>query len=128
MKYEELEVIELMSGCGKPCNYLEYKFHRGRIPSSFDSGDHFVFSLLAQTRYTSVEKEELLYPSSTMVAEVGGTLGLFLGVSFMTIWDGAISMKEYLNLFKSCFLESHFKKMNKSSRRQEYVIPKLGPG
>ena len=117
-----------MTGCGKPCNYLEYKFHRGRIPSSFDSGDHFVFSLLAQTRYTSVEKEELLYPSSTMVAEVGGTLGLFLGVSFMTLWDGAISMKEYLNLFKSCFLESHFKKMNKSSRRQEYVIPKLGPG
>ena len=99
-----------MTGCGKPCSYLEYNFHRGGIPSSFNSGDHFVFSLLAQTRYTSVEREELLYPSSSMVAEVGGTLGLFLGVSFMTIWDGAISIKEYFDLFKSCILKSHFKK------------------
>ena len=90
-----------MSGCGKPCNYLEYKFHRGRIPSSFDSGDHFVFSLLAQTRYTSVEMEELLYPSSSMVAEVGGSLGLFLGFSFITIWDGAIKANEYFGFFKS---------------------------
>ena len=63
----------------------------------------------AQTRFTSVEREELLYPSSTMVAEVGGTLGLFLGVSFMTIWNGAISVKEYINIFKSRLLESHFK-------------------
>ena len=89
---------------------MQYKFHGGAIPSAFKCDDNFVFSLLAQTRYTSVEKEELLYPSSTMVAEVGGTLGLFLGVSFMTIWDGAISIKEYLNLFKSCMLESHIKK------------------
>ena len=100
----------MMTGCGKPCNYLEYKFHGGGISSSFDSGDHFVFSLLTETRYTSAEREELLYPSSTMVSEVGGTLGLFLGVSFMTTWDGAISVKEYLNLFKSYILELHFKK------------------
>ena len=88
---------------------MQYKFHGGGIPSAFKSDNNFVFSLLAQTRFTSVEREELLYPSSTMVAEVGGTLGLFLGVSFMTIWNGAISVKEYLNIFKSRLLESHFK-------------------
>ena len=49
-------------------------------------------------RYTTIEKEELLYPSSTMVAEVGGTLGLFLGVSFMTIWDGALWIKGHVVL------------------------------
>ena len=48
----------------------------------------FTLIILISTRYTSVEKEELLYHSSTMVAEIGGTLSLFLGVSFMTIWDG----------------------------------------
>ena len=79
--------------------HWEYKFHGGRRPSSFkSSGDHFIFSLIAQTRYTSIWREELLYPSSTMVAEVGGILSLFLGVSFMTIWDGAIFVKKYVFL------------------------------
>ena len=111
MKYEELNVIRGMTGCGKPCNYVEYKFHGGGIPSSFNSsGNHFVFSLLAQTRYTLVEREELLYPSSTMVAEVGGTLGLFLGVSFMTIWNGVIKMRPYFGLFKSFLPNSMTKK------------------
>ena len=61
MKYEEMEVIRRETGCGQPCNYLEYKFHGGGIPSSFNtSGNEFVFSLLAQTRYTSVEKNKIL--------------------------------------------------------------------
>ena len=34
-----------------------------------------------------VEKEELIFPLSSLVAEFGGTLGLFLGFSFMTLWD-----------------------------------------
>ena len=53
------------------------------------------------TRYTSVEREELLYHSSTMVAEMGGTLSLFLGVSFMTIWDGFVQFKKFPSLFKT---------------------------
>ena len=51
---------------------------------SKSAGDHAIFSLQSQTRYTSVWREELLYPSSTAIAEVGGTLSLFLGISFMT--------------------------------------------
>ena len=34
-----------------------------------------------------VETEELIYPWQSFVAEFGGALGLFLGLSFMTIWD-----------------------------------------
>ena len=116
MVYEEFEVIQGLTGCKKPCRYLEYKLlPGGGIPTSFQS-NHFVFSLLAQsrlnifvktrseqssTRYTLVEKEELLYPSSTLVAEVGGTLGLFLGVSFMTLWDGAVELQKYVTLCQS---------------------------
>ena len=107
MRYEELGMIESMTGCRKPCNYLEYKFHGEKIPTSFkSSGDHYIFSVLAQTRYTSIWKEELLYPPSTMVAEVGGILSLFLGVSFMTIWDGAILVKKYVFLLKFQLQES----------------------
>ena len=55
-----------------------------------------------------MEKEELLYPSSTMVAEVGGILSLFLGVSFMTIWEGAVWPKKYLVFVKSCMISNLF--------------------
>jgi hypothetical protein len=36
-----------------------------------------------------VETEELVFPVTSLVAEFGGTLGLFLGFSFMTLWDEA---------------------------------------
>ena len=39
--------------------------------------------------YMLVEKEFLLYSLESLVAEFGGTLGLFLGFSFMALWDGA---------------------------------------
>ena len=101
-------MVKDFTGCGKPCNYLEYNFLRERIPSGFDpSGDYFVFTTVTQTRYTTVEKEELLYPSSTMVAEVGGILGLFLGVSFMTIWDGAAWIKDHFELVKAVSVKCH---------------------
>ena len=37
---------------------------------------------------TRVEAEVFLYPWTSLVAEVGGTAGLFLGLSFMSLWDG----------------------------------------
>ena len=40
------------------------------------------------TPYLLVEREELLYTLESLVAEFGGTLSLFLGLSFMTLWDG----------------------------------------
>ena len=35
-----------------------------------------------------VETESLLYSIESLVAEFGGTLGLFFGFSFMALWDG----------------------------------------
>ena len=46
-----------------------------------------------------VEREELIYPWQSLLAEFGGSLGLFLGFSFITIWDSFISLKNYTNLF-----------------------------
>ena len=38
--------------------------------------------------YVLVETESLLYSIESLVAEFGGALGLFLGFSFMSLWDG----------------------------------------
>ena len=47
----------------------------------------FGFHLWAVTPYTVVETEHLLYSLESLVAEAGGSLGLFLGFSFLTLWD-----------------------------------------
>ena len=37
--------------------------------------------------YMLIESEKLVYTVESLVAEFGGTLGLFLGFSFMNLWD-----------------------------------------
>ena len=42
--------------------------------------------------YILVEWEDLVYPLASLVAEFGGTLGLFLGFSFMAVWDESVRL------------------------------------
>ena len=76
----------------------------------FRLGDFFVVSLWPISSTTRLEKEELIYPFASLVAEFGGTLGLFLGFSFMTLWDGLESigkMGHVLTNFFSSFKMHH---------------------
>lgn len=34
-----------------------------------------------------IRREAFVYKATNFVAEIGGALGLFLGVSFLSIWD-----------------------------------------
>ena len=87
-----------MTGCKKPCNYKQYKFI-GKNTVFSAKFKYFVFALWSVTNFTKVETEMLVYPFTSLVAEFGGTLGLFLGFSFMTFWDGL----EYLTtIVKKC--------------------------
>ena len=47
----------------------------------------------------------LIYPWTSLVAEFGGTLGLFLGFSAMTIWESL----EWVAVWKVTLLQSAFK-------------------
>ena len=86
LEVAESEEIFQITGCRKPCKYKKYSFLGEPYPSAFKS-EHFIFSLWAVSNRTKVETEELIYPTSSLVAEFGGTLSLFLGFSFISLWD-----------------------------------------
>ena len=46
-----------------------------------------------------LEKEVWAYPTISFIAEMGGSLGLFIGVSFLSVWD----LGEFiLDKYKQC--------------------------
>ena len=96
---EDLDGIYKRTGCLKPCHYMKYWIEGDRHPTSFKS-ENFLFGLSPVSNYTFVETELLIYPWTSLVAEFGGSLSLFLGISFMSLWDGIHVVREGLQFFK----------------------------
>ena len=72
-----------MTGCLTPCTYQEYE-----IVGTEDMNKGINnFGIFMSSAYFVVEKEVLAYTWITFLAEFGGALGLFLGFSFLMIWD-----------------------------------------
>ena len=86
LRWADLNNIAKVTKCIKPCKYKKYSFIGDRRPSSFQT-DYVTFSLWAVSENTRVATEHLVYPVSSLIAEFGGCLSLFLGVSFVTLWD-----------------------------------------
>ena len=78
---EESDSITKLSGCNKPCFYKRYNIVGAETLSEAD------VKFWAASNFTRVETERLVYPLSSLVAEFGGTLGLFLGFSFLAAWN-----------------------------------------
>ena len=83
----DIDHITKLTRCKKPCFYRKYNFLGDMQFTTFKS-EFFTLSFCTVSRLTMVETEELIYPLSSLVAEFGGILGLFLGFSFMAVWDG----------------------------------------
>ena len=86
----ESEEISSVTGCLKPCHYKKYILLRERSSASHKS-DHYIFSLWAVSRRRI---------SSTRCQpwwqEFGGTLGLLLGFSFISVWDNFDLLKRFV--------------------------------
>ena len=96
-----MKEIQNITGCGKPCHYNQYKLvdklEKFSDPQYDGSCSIAVWAISPDT---TVETEELIYPWTSLVAEFGGALGLFLGVSFMTIWDWGLVVGERIEVLK----------------------------
>ena len=60
-----------------------------------------------QSNIVEVHKEEFAYPTISLVADVGGVMGLFIGFNFLMVWDWIvwgmtkIFHKNDINIFHS---------------------------
>ena len=68
--------------------YKHYKIKGKPTTLGADHGINIAFD----SKEIFVETEVKIYPFESFLAEFGGALGLFLGFSFMTIWDGMTGM------------------------------------
>ena len=53
-----------------------------------------VLRLMYSSPTIHIEREEEAYPARTLVADLGGALGLFIGFNFLMIWDLLIFLIE----------------------------------
>ena len=103
--YQDISVaegqsLEKLTGCKKPCKYRKYEVIGGKQPTSFKS-EHFTLSFWAVSNETTVWTEVPVYPWTSLVAEFGGTLSLFLGFFFSACMAVLGGLKNLLSLFWS---------------------------
>ena len=73
-----------ITGCSLPCRYKEFKIVGNPVEVDNNS---FGFSLMFAKSEEVEEKEAYVYEFMSFVSEFGGSLGLFLGFSFLSSWD-----------------------------------------
>jgi hypothetical protein len=99
--------ITVITGCEKPCSYKEYVLEDGlQKAASSRQGYHLSLGVWMITTDITVKTEQLVISLSTLVANIGGTLSLFLGISFMTLWDGITQLANIGKQVKSYFVAS----------------------
>ena len=102
----EISTIVTATGCNIPCSFKQYKLVSGES-RNFDlkalPKDYLAVGFLAVSERTQVEEEILLYPFTSLLAEFGGSLGLFCGFSFVTIWNSLKGTTAWIRKNINCF-------------------------
>ena len=72
------------TGCQVPCRYREYKILNDLMKGLTEG---FGIGMMFPSTEITLEEEDYMYPFVSFVAEFGGALGMFLGFSFLMVWD-----------------------------------------
>ena len=91
--------IVTITGCNKPCRYMEYPVVEGPIESPLKSDSYFVADLWMPSTEITIFTEIPVYPWTSLMAEFGGAFSLFFGLSIMTLWDGMKRLANVINLY-----------------------------
>ena len=80
--------------------FQEYKKaadpYSGPIDSNANYSTDFSFILQFESPDVRVEKEVWAYPTISFIADLGGSLSLFVGVSLLSAWDcGEYLLEKY---------------------------------
>ena len=76
--------LSKMTGCNPPCWYREYKIFTDEMEGFLEG---YGVGIIFLSREYKLEEEAYVYPFISFVAEFGGALGMFLGFSFLMVWD-----------------------------------------
>ena len=86
-----LSSTENKTKCLRNCEYFVYsKFIETKMngdPEMRRKNESWLMIKAASSKI-KVKKQTLIYPLVSFLAEMGGSLGLFLGFSLMMVWDG----------------------------------------
>ena len=100
----DLEDVISSTGCLKPCHFTQYTLPAEPQQITFFNAS--IVSLVLARATVTLRTEVLRYPLESLVAEFGGALGMFLGFSFIMIWDwlelllvSALKVKKFITNF-----------------------------
>ena len=66
--------------------------------STYTTGGKRMLTLYLTSRKVLVLKEKEAFSFTSLVADIGGVLGLFIGFNFLMIWDGfVLTMRKCLS-------------------------------
>ena len=71
------------TGCNLPCTYIEYQ----QQGPTQEFGNQFGLGVIFANTEVLVQTDVLVYPLLSFIAEFGGALGLFLGLSLNMLID-----------------------------------------
>ena len=86
----DLSELTERTGCLPPCHYTSYTLPQTPTVHNYTRQHHqhtTAVSFIPGRKKITKKTEVRMYPLESLVAEFGGGLGLFLGFSFMNVWE-----------------------------------------
>ena len=98
------DYLQRITGCRKLCNFVNYDFNLIHIESSEDILDGKISTILEETNFSSLftlihvpksavlQNEEVpYYTFITFLSDVGGIMGIFMGLSLLSLYSMCIA-------------------------------------
>ena len=102
MKMPRKEFIRQL-GCELPCEYLDYQTVETTTVVFWPNMENkTIIGFSLASKQVEVRTEVQLYKLTNLVGDFGGSLGLFLGLSFLALWDLLLFVIQWTkSVFKS---------------------------